>query len=295
MIEQLSILGEEFAVLHAGLRVIRAFANNPSIASLTAQHRTAQGLAVTAMSLLQDLTEAPYTRTTDGQETLAALGRLAQAAAEAAVSLVSAATLAAKAHQDGHDSLPSWKASLLRQRLTDATTALKPTPGICRSAVSFTMSAVAHFELADPASREAVDAAGQNNSGGPTVALLPDQQHALRTIHAATVTLSQVPREHLTAGTPVPESTVTRSVAVTIPQQPGNTASGTEVLPGNITPQAIDQLVELGLVRRDTRTSLFVGQRLHTTPAGRRTLDGLSSQPVPPSASPLVRSRPRTR
>ncbi|MFE4632231.1 hypothetical protein ACFRJ1_02475 [Streptomyces sp. NPDC056773] len=85
---------------------------------------------------------------------------------------------------------------------------------------------------------------------------------------------------------------VTRSVAVTIPQQPGTPASGN--VPGSITPEAIDQLVELGLVRRDTRTSLFVGQRLHTTSAGCNALDRLGALPVPSVSSPPVTSRPRT-
>ncbi|MEU9001250.1 hypothetical protein [Streptomyces sp. NPDC048551] len=295
MIQQLDIIGEEFTVLHTSLRTSRAFASNPSVPSLTAQHRTAQDLAVTAMGLLQDLAEEPYARSNDGQEALAALGRLAQGAAEATVSIVRATTLAAQAHEDGLGSLPSWKAALLRQRLNDAITALKHTPGICRSAAGFTMSATAHFEAAAPAGKTSADAAGQSLPADPAVALLPAQQHALRTIQAATVTLSQVPREHAAAQMAGPESAVTRSVAVTIPRQPGNPASGTDMLPENITPQAIDQLLELGLVRRDTRTSLFVGQHLHTTPAGRRTLDRLGSPPVPPPPSPPVHSRPRTR
>ncbi|WP_405496204.1 hypothetical protein [Streptomyces sp. NBC_00096] len=81
-------------------------------------------------------------------------------------------------------------------------------------------------------------------------------------------------------------------MAVAIPQQCGTPGSGIGLLPGSITPEAIDQLVELGLVRRDTRTSLFVGQRLHTTPAGRRTLDRLGPPPVPRLPPPAGQQPP---
>ncbi|CAM5327951.1 hypothetical protein SAVIM338S_00869 [Streptomyces avidinii] len=226
---------------------------------------------------------------------MADLGRLANAAAEATVSIISAASLAAEAHQDGLDSLPSWKTALLRKHLDTAVATVKHTVGICRSAVTFTLRAATHVETEGGTADAEAAAAGRSASGAPAVALLPAQQHALRTIHEAAVTLSQVPREHPAAEESGPESVVTRSVAVAIPQQCGTPGSGIGLPPGSITPESIDQLMQLGLVRRDTRTSLFVGQRLHTTPAGRRTLDRHGPPPVPRLPPPPASSRPHIR
>lgn len=141
---------------------------------------------------------------------MADLGRLANAAAEATVSIISAASLAAEAHQNGLDSLPSWKTALLRKHLDTAVATVKHTVGICRSAVTFTLRAATHVKAEGrPADAEAA-AAGRTASGAPAVALLPAQQHALRTIHEAAVTLSQVPREHPAAEESGPESVAGR-------------------------------------------------------------------------------------
>lgn len=104
------------------------------------------------MDLLLDLEEKPYARNSaDGHEALSAVGQLAFAASKAAVALAGGADLAAEAHRMGCDSLPSWKASLLRQHLDEATALLKHTPGICRSAVVSITRATAHPEPVVPA------------------------------------------------------------------------------------------------------------------------------------------------
>lgn len=294
-IEQLDILTEEFAVLQNRIRLDLLLVSGSSPQAPAARYRTAQGLAAAALQLLLDLAEEPYARSNaDGREAVADLGRLTKAATEATVRIAGAAALAVEAHRTASETLPSWKKSILNQHLAAANERLQHAAAMCRSAAAFIRSATAHLDPAVPADKELVGTAEQSIAGTPAVALAPAQQQALRLVDAATVTLFQVPREHPMTGAGGPKALVTRSVNVTIPQRPRNPTSRTALLPGDITTQVVDQLVEMGLVRCDTRTSLYVGQRLHTTTAGRRMLNRLGSAPAPPP-SPPRRGVPRIR
>ncbi|MCY0933848.1 hypothetical protein [Streptomyces sp. H34-S4] len=216
------------------------------------------------------------------------LGRLAKTASEATVRIASATTLAAEGRRLGREPLPAWKTALLHQDLADATTLLQRAVVICHSAADFTRLATTAPESAAPTGQKLPTSTEQGQTGLPATPLTPAQREALRLIHKATVTLSQLPREHPTTQARGPEGLVTRSVSVSIPEEQRHATGEAGAFPGEITAQAVDQLVEMGLVQRDTRRSLFVGQRLHTTAAGRRTLDRFGPAPaLPPPSAPL--------
>lgn len=276
-VDRLSRLDDDFAGLHRMLKLDRLVAGTVSLPALATRYANLQGLTAASLSLLLSVAEQPWAHeVAEGRSAVEYLGHLTRAAGNATASIAGAAALAAEFHRiDGRPDpaapQPARFRVVLDLKLAEAAALIKDAPALCASAARFIEEAARTADRATGAGPTPATAGATRDTtwtGAPVKAT--DTQHrALEVIarHNVRVHMGRSHRQNVVTGTT-----------------------------DRITLRTTEALHAKGLIRRDSTTSLYTGQRLRLTEAGRHTLHVLGPAPaaVAGSAQP-ARSAARAR